>query len=144
MYQMFQRLSKLTPVTLTQRLSAVKTAENDWSFGKSEISGTGVFADRDFQPGELIDVAMFASDKDEWGNQIWNLTLLSRYCNHSPENNARIERSGDQFDLIATKPIPADSEITADYRQVTRAVGPDGRMQFEGQDVPTSDLSDYT
>jgi hypothetical protein len=51
---------------------------------------------------------------------------------------------GDRCDLVACKPIEADSELVADYAQVARELGPQSRMLWDGKDVPTEDLQTYT
>lgn len=137
---------------LEQRLSsaddlwvqAIKAADEGWYTGDSEIAGQGVFAGKDYAPGDVIGVAMTQGDKDEYGAQCWNLTTLSRYCNHQQKNNVAIQKQDDRFNLVATQPVTADDELTADYRQVTRAIGPHSRMQWEGKDVPTNTLDSYT
>jgi hypothetical protein len=123
---------------------AIKSASEGWYIGDSEIAGQGVFAGKDYQPGDVIGMAMTCGSKDEYGAQCWNLTTLARYCNHQQKNNVEIKKKDNQFDLIATKPISTDDELVADYRQVTRAVGPYSRMQWEGKDVPTNTLDEYT
>lgn len=133
---------RLTSVDLLHQ--AIKSASEGWYIGDSEIAGQGVFAGKDYQPGDVIGIAMTCGPKDEYGAQCWNLTTLARYCNHQQKNNVEIKKKDNQFDLIATKPISTDDELVADYRQVTRAVGPYSRMQWEGKDVPTNTLDEYT
>jgi hypothetical protein len=114
-----------------------------WYFGQSDIHGQGIIAGQDYQPGDEIGPAMTAGDDDEFGAKVWNLTPLARWCNHQRNANARLVKTDNQFVLVADKPIEANTEIFADYGQVTRAVGPHSRMLWEGKDIPESDLSDY-
>lgn len=123
--------------------SLVKTASQDWYIAQSEIQGQGVFAGKDYKPGESIGLAMSKGDKDEFDSQLWNITTLARYCNHQQNANVEIRKDGDKFDLVATKPIAEDDELVSDYRQVTKAVGPRSRMQWDSKDVPSTDLEDY-
>lgn len=129
---------------LDQRLSAEKTAGEAWFVAPSDIEGQGVFAGKAYEPGDSIGKAMTDGGKDEFDAQIWNLTVLGRRCNHQTNHNVVVKKNGDHFNLVAFKPINQDDELVADYRQVTRAVGPHSRMQWDGKDIPVSDLSEYT
>ena len=150
----------MTPYAFAQRLASpphtqdghaalhdlfLKSAENrtGWYIASSDIAGQGVFAARDFDTDEVIGLAMSSDGEDEYGAKIWNLTTLSRYCNHQWKPNTALKKRDDQFYLVATRPIGADDEIIANYAQVTRAVGPHSRMQWDGKDIPVSDLQDY-
>lgn len=114
-----------------------------WYIGDSEIAGQGIFASRDYEPGDVLGVAMTSGGEDEFGAKIWNLTEMARYCNHQTAANAKLVRDGDVYKLIASKPIGNDEEVVADYTQVTRAAGPHSRMLWDGKPIPTSDLSDF-
>lgn len=118
-------------------------SDDNWYVAKSNIQGQGVFAGKDYNVGDVIDVAMHADGEDEFGAKIWNLTTLARYCNHQNSNNVEIQKDGDVFNLVAKNPIERDEELVSDYRQVTRAVGPHSRMLWAGEDIPTTDLEDY-
>lgn len=145
MTELTQRLlfEEIEPI-LAQRLPAFeKAASDNWYVGQSDVAGQGVFAGKDYEPGDVIDVSMVDGGQNEWGSKIWNLTALSRYCNHQTNNNVAVQKDGDKFNLVAVKPISQDDELFANYREVTRSVGPGSRMQWEGKDIPTSDLADY-
>lgn len=114
-----------------------------WYIGDSEIAGQGIFAAQDYEPGDVLGVAMTSGGEDEFGAKIWNLTEMARYCNHQASANSKLVRDGDVYRLIASKPIKNDEEIVADYTQVTRAAGPHSRMLWNGKPIPTSDLSDF-
>jgi hypothetical protein len=123
--------------------SLVKTASQGWYIATSDIAGKGVFAAKDYAKGDSIGLAMTQGDKDEFDSQCWNITALARYCNHQQNSNVEVRKEGDRFDLVATRPIEEDEELVSDYRQVTRAVGPRSRMQWDGEDVPSTDFEDY-
>lgn len=136
-----QRLPARMPhVVLDQHF---KLASDDWYVGSSEVAGQGVFAGKDYEPGDRIGIAMTDGDEDEFGAKIWNLTELARYCNHQNKNNVDIEKDGDRFHLVAIEPIEQDEELVSNYWQVARAKGPHSTMLWEGKPVPTSDLEDY-
>lgn len=147
-FELTQRLPPtLQDSALDQRLpvSTVKlSSASDWYSGTSELAGKGVFAARDFPVDDVIGVAMHAGGKDDFGSKIWNLTELARYCNHQHNNNVVVRKADGSFLLVASKPIQQDDELVSNYVQVTRAIGPRAVMQWEGKDVPTSDLQDYT
>lgn len=142
-----QRLPAATDWVTSELKSAldnlVKTASQGWYIADSEISGKGVFAGKEYKAGDTVGLAMTKGDKDEFDSQIWNLTVLARYCNHQQKPNVQLVKDGDKFDLVASEPIAEDDELVSDYRQVTKAVGPRSKMQWEGKDVPTTDLEDY-
>ena len=121
----------------------IKLASDDWYVGSSEVAGQGVFAGKDYEPGDRIGIAMTDGGEDEFSAKIWNLTELARYCNHQNRNNVDIEKDGDRFHLVAIEPIGQDEELVSNYWQVARAKGPHSVMLYEGKQVPTSDLSDY-
>jgi len=128
---------------LDQWLPVEKQAGDAWYIGSSDIEGQGAFAGRDYEPGEVIGKAMTNGGKDEWDSKIWNLTLLARHCNHQNDGNVEVKKNGDEFDLVASKPIGQDDELVANYRQVTRAAGPHSRMMWDGENIPETDLSDF-
>jgi hypothetical protein len=129
--------------TLYRLFQKAAGVESGYYLGDSEIAGQGVFATRTYEPGDRIGVAMTAGTEDEFKSKIWNLTELARYCNHQQRANAKTVKNDNQYDLVATRTIEPDDEIVANYLQVTRALGPHSRMQWEGKDIPVTDLQDY-
>ena len=134
-----QLLSSANP-TLSQLL---KTSGDDWYIGSSDIAGQGIFAGKPYKEGDVIGVAMNSGDTDDFGAKIWNLTPLARYYNHQEKANTKTKKNGTSYDLVATKDIDQDEEITCSYVQVTRALGPFARMHWAGRPVPTNDLEDF-
>jgi len=129
---------------LDQRISLAKlSSAAGWYINTSEIEGQGLFASRDYKEGDVIDLAMYPGDKDEYNNQIYHLTSAARYTNHQFNCNAKIVKEGDNYDLVATKAIFEDDEITANYAEVTRTLGPKAVMYWQGQQVPSTDLHKY-
>lgn len=122
---------------------AAAIAGPNWYLGDSEIQGQGAFAGKEFEEGDYIGPAMSNGGEDEFGSRIWNLTELARYCNHQRSANVKAVKHNDQYNLVATTAIQPDDELVADYVQVTRAIGPHSRMQWDGKDVPANDLQDY-
>lgn len=114
-----------------------------WYLGESDIQGQGIFAGKDYKAGDIIGVAATPGDEDEFGSKIWNLTELARYCNHQWKANADLRKKDGQFELVANRDIAEDAEITSNYSQVGRALGPRNRMHWQGKDVPSTDFRDY-
>ena len=123
----------------------LKQSSEDWYIAKSDIQGQGVFASIDYDVGEVIGVGATPGDVDDFGAKIWNLTTLSRYCNHQGEPNAKLVKGKktNNFEIVAIKPIEVDDEITASYVQVTRAIGPHAYMYWAGEPVPSTNLEDF-
>ena len=130
---------------LLQRLPAwnEKTASSDWYMASSEIDGKGIFAAKDFEAGDTIGVVMRAGDVDEYESKIWNLTELGRFCNHQWNANVATRKKDNQFDLVALRAIEQDEELVASYSQVSRALGRNSRMQWQGEDVPVAEFDTY-
>jgi len=88
----------------------------------SRVHGTGVFARRDFQPGEVIAryqgrpverhgmYVGWTETRDD-GTQHYEITGKLRFLNHSCRPNARLSNSR----LIAMKTIMVGDELTIDY-----------------------------
>jgi hypothetical protein len=125
-------------LALSSKAASLKeaAAHRDWYSGESEIDGTGVFAGRDFAPGEIIGVAMTDGGEDELGLAVWNLTFLARFCNHQKNSNTAVQKQDGVYMLVASRPISRDEEITADYYQVSRELGPGSVMKWNGSPVP--------
>jgi hypothetical protein len=121
--QLAKRASKLAP---------------KWYLGASEIEGTGVFAAEDLSKGDNLGLAILPEEQDAYGLRFRNLTTLSRYCNHSPAEEANVEivASGDSFDLHAKRDIEADEELVADYGDVSNKVGLAGELVYNGEMMP--------
>ena len=74
----------------------------------SLTSGSGLFAEKPFKPGDFICLARVDGKR----------TLAGRYTNHSPISNSSMVVNGDLVDLIASRDIHAGDEITVNYREV--------------------------
>jgi hypothetical protein len=127
-----------------QRISLTKLASVvGWYLNTSDIEGQGLFANRDYKEGDVIELAMYPGGKDEYNNDIYNLTTAARYTNHQFNSNSKIVKEGDNYNLVASKPILEDDEITANYAEVTRTLGPKAVMHWQGEQVPSVDLHKY-
>lgn len=74
----------------------------------SQIEGKGVVAASAYEPFEVVGPARIGDRR----------TVIGRYTNHAKRPNAMMSVDGDTVNLIVTKPISVDEEITVDYRKV--------------------------
>jgi hypothetical protein len=114
-----------------------------WYVGDSEIAGQGVFADKVYSEGDVIELAMTYGGKDELGLKILDLTECARYCNHQTNANAKLEKDGNSFYIVASKEIQPDDEISVNYAHIASKIGPGARMLWQGKPVPTTTLQNY-
>lgn len=119
------------------------SADKSWYLGASEIQGQGIFAGKDYEEGEKIGEALRRDKDDEFGSRVWDLTLLGRYCNHQNAANTKVVVGGDIGYLVTTKPVQQDEEFTADYKQVSKALGFGSRLRWEGKDMPSAKFDEY-
>lgn len=128
---------------IIEQLAIMQKIATDVYFSKSEIQGLGLFASKHFKVGDVIEMAATPGGTDEWGNKIWSLTPAARYTSHQFDANATIELQDGNFNIVATKPIETDEEIVVNYSDITRKIGRDGVMHYQGTQVPSTDLKDY-
>ena len=81
---------------------------NRWSskvrVGVSGVDGRGIIANNEVDKGDELGIMKNGS-----------LTDIGKNINHSSVNNAKIEKSGKEFSLIATKPIDDNEEVFINY-----------------------------
>lgn len=84
-----------------------KEYEMNVSVKKSEIEGNGLFAEKSFNPGDLVAPAMIDGQR----------TPAGRNVNHGAEPNLiPVVKDGNLY-LSATEPIKSGQELTVDYGQ---------------------------
>ena len=74
---------------------------------ESPIHGKGIFASYDISKGLVIGIGYFNN----------NRTILGRYINHSPFNNAKFYYKDQDVILLAEKDIIKGEEILVNYRE---------------------------
>ena len=74
---------------------------------ESPIHGKGIFASYDISKGLVIGIGYFNN----------NRTILGRYINHSPFNNAKFYYKDQDIILLAEKDIVKGEEILVNYRE---------------------------
>ena len=74
---------------------------------ESPIHGKGIFASYDIRKGLVIGIGYFNN----------NRTILGRYINHSPFNNAKFYYKDQDVILLAEKDIIKGEEILVNYRE---------------------------
>lgn len=78
----------------------------EWvEIGQSDIAGLGMFAKKDFYPGEHVGPARLAQYR----------TTLGRYVNHSCLPNVKTITIGDHIAMVAIKYIKCGDELLSNY-----------------------------
>lgn len=75
---------------------------------ESKIHGLGLFADQEFNEGDMIGLAHYNGVPSE---------IIGKYHNHSDNPNAHSVVIGNKRYLAALRPLRKGEEITVDYRQ---------------------------
>lgn len=78
-----------------------------WYISKSHIDGVGVFAAVNVFPGDTIGVAI---------DERRTVTPMGTKINHAWTPNCQLYKVGNQWLLVAVRPVPQGTELTADYR----------------------------
>ena len=82
--------------------------------GPSRISGTGMFATSDLQPGDFIAPARVSGMR----------TPAGRFTNHSAQPNGKmVAAPGGDIHLVALRSILSGDEVLIDYRQANSVNG---------------------
>lgn len=103
----------------------VKVASNNGvEIKESAIDGKGLFATRDFEPGEVVVARAMAKLPGEDGLTNYEQSDESRFTNHSDNPNITLVKQGDYIAFIAAGPITAGEELTGDYNAVSGVLGP--------------------
>lgn len=113
--------------------AATGTGRDSLRIGRSAIHGTGVFATRRFEPGEVIErcpvLVLSGADADavvdtvlgnyvyEWESGYALALGYGSLYNHSHQPSARYEMDydADEIHVVARRRIPDDEEITISY-----------------------------
>lgn len=75
---------------------------------ESKIHGLGLFADQEFNEGDMIGLAHYNGVPSE---------IIGKYHNHSDNPNAHSVTIGNKRFLVALNPLRKGEEITVDYRE---------------------------
>lgn len=130
-------LSLLIKEAARRQIPLVKKADDEegWYISASSKQGKGLFAEKDFSPGDEI---FDAGDKDgnASGLEDWEMTEAAMATNHGRSPNARVERRGDKLFAVASGPIKEDDEVFVSYFQVSSAIGPGSRLTHNGKPIP--------
>jgi hypothetical protein len=105
-----------------------------WEIKKSPIDGFGLFATRDFKPGDVVVSGAMSRHADDPDGRIrYEQSRPSRFVNHADQGNIKAVPNGDAVDLVAIGEIRQGDEMVANYRDVTRALGPGFRYTYQGE-----------
>jgi len=72
--------------------------------GVSGVDGRGIITNKEIDKGDSLGIMKKGS-----------ITEIGKNVNHSKINNAKIEKNGSEFDLVATFPIKDNEEVFIDY-----------------------------
>lgn len=107
------------------RLKDKNRSKDNVKLEYSTIHGKGVFATKDFKKGDIIIFSLFPNNhkKERLHKNVsakkFNeyITFMGKYVNHCSKNyNSKvISKDNILFQLIATKPIKKNQEITCNY-----------------------------
>ena len=81
-----------------------------FSIEPSKIHGVGVMSKKDYNPGALIGIALYKTDKP-----YPTATYFGAHLNHSYEPNAETKNEEKYYKTYAIKPISSGDEICVDY-----------------------------
>jgi hypothetical protein len=106
---------------ISLKYSTEKYKHESLIISKSEVNGRGVFTTEDINDGDVIIRNMFdGNDPISLGEQMFKMNKFMAMFNHCEiSDNATITKDGDEYHLIATKPISKGTEITANYDKVS-------------------------
>ena len=97
-----------TQVECTDDLISIFGEYEHLTVKKSKINGNGVFTNKKILTDSLICKSRIDGKRTEAG----------RYTNHAVNNNAKMVFNGDDMELVSTKDIEENEEITVNYRDV--------------------------
>jgi hypothetical protein len=109
-----------------------KKCSNSYIYIKNSVKGgefgRGVFANKDFNEGDVIEIGSLLVGTNEnmfiglYQNYVWNkndeilLPLgFASICNHNYDKNSRIDFYDDFYNLVAIKNIKKNEEILVSY-----------------------------
>ena len=111
--------------TVFNKLASIYENKDEWEYGKSEIEGIGIFANKEIPAHTIIGKA---SEPFKYGKPITTTPMGSK-INHSWSPNCCINRviSGDRIHhtLSALWDIEQGEELTVDYREFPEFKNPD-------------------
>lgn len=127
--------------------SLYKQAASQTEIKDSGIHGKGLFATVDFNAGDVIVPHLMTRYQDDDGRTRWEQSEQARFTNHSHDPNTFVRVSEAVTELVASKSIKRNEELTADYADVTTTLGPNFRFTYQGKpyggETDTGDLAEF-
>ena len=101
-----------------------------WYVGKSMIAGYGAFTLQPIQKGESIDIGINYFRSHRSNTRYPYVTDFGSQINHcwNPNSNVKYEPNDGRYYVRASKYLPADTEITVDYRKMPEFI--EGPMEW--------------
>jgi len=96
------------------KMKGVNFNDKPYSIKKSNISGIGVIADRDFKKGDMLDTAI---EREDLVGKADTRTMFGKSLNHQKNCNAVQKSENNSLNVYANKKIKAGEEITINYNK---------------------------
>ena len=74
---------------------------------KSNIQGVGIFSEQEIPAGKVVGIVIESN---------FTVTPFGSKLNHSWNPSGKLVENGNKYYYVTLKHIPADSELTMDYR----------------------------
>lgn len=128
-------------------LTLYKQAASQTEIKDSPIHGKGLFATTDFKDGDVIVPHLMTRYHDDDGRTRWEQSEQARFTNHNHDPNTFVRVSEAVTELVASKPIKRNEELTADYVAVTKTLGPNFYFTYKGKpyngETDSDNLSEF-
>lgn len=100
---------------------------------ESPIDGKGLFATKNYEPGDVIVAKAMAKMKGEDGLTRYEQSDEARFTNHANDNNIALRHGDGYVVMVADRPIAAGEELVGNYRDVTAILGPGFYFTYQGK-----------
>ena len=109
--------------TIFNKLASIYENEDDWEYGKSDIEGIGILANREIPAHTIIGKAT------EPYKDIPRVTPMGTKINHSSKPNCYLNRIGSDetayHNFVTSWEIESGEELTVDYSKYPEFKDPD-------------------
>ncbi len=112
------------------KAAAVAADMTGWEIKDSPIDGKGLFARRPYKAGEMIE--HHAMRKNQ-GHNSYDQSDVARFTNHSDDPNIALVPHKSGVAEVATKDIPAGTEMFGDYNTLLPLLGADLQFTYKGK-----------
>ena len=93
-----------------------------YKIGPSKIHGNGIFAKKNFEPGEYINICV-SKIRDKYPQ--FDITNFGSHLNHSHIPNAELKVERPYYKTYAREKIKSGEEVTVDYSEYPEFAQPE-------------------